>query len=106
MKFESSDCDEILYPPRFDRKIHDYAKWKQKMNIWKSVTDAPVAKQGGLLVFQLDIETQDSILDSLDISEITSDSGVQKIFKKLDYMYEYTSNVSSFCISFDYKSDG
>ena len=88
MKFVSSDCDEIFYPPKFDNKIHDYAKWKKKFNIWMSVTDAPVRKHGGLLIFQLDSKTQDSILDTIGISDITSDSGVQKILNHLDSLYE------------------
>ena len=59
-------------PPSFDKKINNYEIWKKKFSIWQNVTDIDDTKQGGMVVLNLDEETQAAIFDAVTCDDITS----------------------------------
>jgi hypothetical protein len=91
-----SFTDGTLCPPPFNRKLDVYVKWKQKFNIWQSITDVTATKQGGLLVLQLDDDTQEAVLDSFTNDDIKSDGGVQKILDYLDVLFEVDTSLAAY----------
>ena len=74
-------------PPAFDRNKDNYAKWKKSFAIWQSITDVPKHKQGGHLVLRLDSETNDQVLDVLSVTDLSSDTGAQKVVDELDKIF-------------------
>ena len=74
-------------PPAFDRNKDNYAKWKKSFAIWQSITDVPKQKQGGHLVLRLDSETNDQVLDVFSVTDLSSDTGAQKVLDELDKIF-------------------
>ena len=55
--------------------------------IWLNITDVSKTKQGGFLLFSLDDETQDSLLDLLTSEDINKADGAESVLKCLDKMF-------------------
>lgn len=75
-------------PPPFDKEKDDYQKWLKKFNIWKSITDVNKKKHGGLLILRLDEATQDKVLEALGNTDITTDTGSDKVILELSKLFE------------------
>ena len=75
-------------PPNFDRKTGDYPNWKTRFKCWQNHTDISKTKHGGFLLFSLDDETQDSLLDVLTAEDINKENGAETVFKCLDEMFQ------------------
>ena len=81
-------------PPSF-KKGDDYAKWKQKLQIWQNFTSLPKDKQGGAVFMVLEEEAQDAVLE-LNSEVLATDDGVKNILKSLDGLYEKDKTLSAF----------
>jgi len=91
-------------PPAFNRRTDDYDKWKKKFRIWQSITDEENTKQGGLLVFQLDDYTQDTILELVTVDDIKQENGAEVIIGKLDIMFKKEDSITAYEIYEEFKS--
>ena len=83
-------------PPSFNRSCDEYQKWKRKFAVWRTVTERPVSKQGGLLILSLDDVTQSEVLDLIDISEIKKKKGVHKILNVLDDKFQKEASITAY----------
>ena len=79
------EFDSDFAIPAFNKG--DFRKWKRLFGIWQSVTDVPKSKQGGLLLFQLDNDIQDEILDFFAVEEFGDENGVDKVLHFLENKY-------------------
>ena len=79
------EFDSDFAIPAFNKG--DFRKWKRLFGIWQSVTDVPKSKQGGLLLFQLDNDIQDEILDFIAVEEFGDENGVDKVLHFLENKY-------------------
>ena len=72
-----SDSDKA--PPSFNATTDDFGMWKEKFYIWKQITAIADVKQGAWLVSQLDIDTQDTLLDLISEVDIMKEDGADKV---------------------------
>ena len=83
-------------PPSFNRSCDDFQKWKRKFGVWRTVTEKPASKQGGLLILSLDDVTQGEVLDLIDISEIKKKKGVNKVLNILDEKFQKEASITAY----------
>ena len=79
-------------------------KWKKKFQVWQNLTEAPLTKQGGLLVLRLDEQTQDTILEKMTTDDLKAEGAANQILTYLDEMFKKDKSVSAFEIYEDFES--
>ena len=79
------EFDSDFAIPAFNKG--DFRKWKRLFSIWQSITDVPKYKQGGLLLFTLENDIQDEILDFLTVDDFADENGVDKVLHYLENKY-------------------
>ena len=97
-------CFSEEAPPFFNRSNDDYEKWKRKFSVWRTVTEKPAAKHGGLLILHLDDATQDEVLEQIDASEVKKKKGVKKVLSILDKMCKKDESMSDYEIYVNFES--
>ena len=91
---ETSFTERI--PPPFDGEADSYPKWKKLIKLWEVITDVARTKHGALIISRLDAETQDTILEFMNIDEIKEENGVEKIISHLDRIFLKDAAISAF----------
>ena len=86
----------VKIPPPFSRGIDDYEMWKKKYELWQAITDVEKEKHGGLLIFRLDEQTQEAILELLTTQVIKSEAGAKNVLDQLDNMFLEDPTVSAY----------
>ena len=80
------ELDEIP-PPSFDRRTDVYSKWKRRLEVWLYATDVDIKKQASMIIFNLDEDTRQAILDVVSSEKYKSEDGVEKVLEVLDQMF-------------------
>ena len=80
------ELDEIP-PPSFDRRTDVYSKWKRRLEVWLYATDVDIKKQASMIIFNLDEDTRQAILDIVSSEKYKSEDGVEKVLEVLDQMF-------------------
>ena len=72
-------------PPNLREDI-SYDQWKKEIQLWKTFTDLPDAKQGPAICLALTGKAREAVLE-LDIEAISSEDGVKSLLERLDKLY-------------------
>ena len=72
--------------------------------MWRTVTNQPASKHGGLLILHLDDATQDEVLEQIDASEVKKKKGVNKVLNILDKMCKKDESISDYGIYVNFES--
>ena len=67
----------------FDPDIDDYVSWKKEAQLWDQVTDVPKKKRGPTIFYKLKGRAK-TVIDDLEIADLGSATGFDKIIEKLD----------------------
>ena len=72
-------------PPSLS-KCKTYEDWLKLIKIWRSFTELPAKRQGSALVFFLEDEALDAVLE-IDEAEIAGENGVDAIKNRLNRLF-------------------
>ena len=75
-------------PPSFDRRTVIYSKWKRRLEVWLYATDVDIRQQAPNIIFHLDEDTREEVLQSVTKVQYSSKEGVNIVLNKLDEMFE------------------
>ena len=73
-------------PPPPMREDAPYEDWKKEIQVWQLITNLPDKKQGPAVLLSLQGKARNLCLE-MDMTELTTDKGVEAILKKLDGMF-------------------
>ena len=97
----ASFSDKI--PPPFDKRQDDYVKWKRKLKLWQEITDVPKEKCGMHVLLRLDDDTQEAVQDKLELTDIKTAEGTDKILTVLDTLFKVDESVKAYEIYDDFE---
>ena len=83
-------------PPAFNAKHDDYIKWKRKLKLWQSVTEAYADTHGPLIILRLDDDTQDAVVEALGDTDLNVETGADLVIEKLDTIFEKDKTLSKY----------
>ena len=86
----SSSGGSLQRPRSFDSSM-TYESWKKQIQLWQICCRLEKKQQAPALVLSLEGKSKEACLE-LDISELNSDDGVQKVLTKLDGLYKKDEN--------------
>ena len=69
--------------PFFDPERDDYSIWKKEAQLWDNSTSLEKSKRGAVLFLKLKGRAS-TVIDNLENSVLTSDTGVEQILNLLD----------------------
>ena len=124
--FEMAAKDDFRCPvASFYPETDDYITWKKEAQLWDQVTDVPKKKRGPTIFYKLKGRAK-TVIDDLEIADLGSATGFDKIIEKLDdaflpdeferefwplhdlFTFKKTSDMSmeNYLLDYDQKSSG
>ena len=79
-------------PPSLS-KCKTYEDWLKLIKIWRSFTELPAKRQGSALVFFLEDEALDAVLE-IDEAETAGENGVDAIKNRLNRLFKIDSTIT------------
>ena len=81
-------------PPSLS-KCKTYEDWLKLIKIWRSFTELPAKRQGSALVFFLEDEALDAVLE-IDEAETAGENGVDAIKNRLNRLFKIDSTITKY----------
>ena len=94
----------VKSPPTFNKKRDEYSKWKKLYNVWEAITKVEKNSRGGLIVFALDEETRDEVLENISIDDLKAEEGAEKVITELDKLFKKDDSITAFEIYEDFEN--
>ena len=76
----------IKAPPALSKST-SYENWLKELKIWQLYTEIKKEKQGPAIFLTLEGKAREAVLE-LDVENISGESGIDNIIKKLDSLYK------------------
>ena len=93
----------VKSPPPFDPREDDFTKWKKKFKMWQTITEVAKIKHGTLLTFQLDKDTQDSIIELVPEEDMIKETGADEVLGHLEQMFGKDESITAYEVYEDFE---
>ena len=83
---------KFLAPPELIPE--HYSRWKKEMKLWEAATTVATKKQAPTIFLSLTGKAREAVLE-IDPDELTADTGMTSLYKKLDKMFLVDDNLTA-----------